>query len=345
MDYQAISLFLLIFFSFVFLYFDFVYQKISNKLFIIWIIFFIILAYLSWFFHDYLLVFIFRTIILFIIFYFLYLQWRIAWWDFKLYFILSGFLILFLYNNWNIKINWLYFDMYVIIYSLVAGFSYLILRYIFLWIKKWFKFQIDPTIKIKLSNDRKDALLHFTLLTRSVIYVLLFYIITKFSTSNQIIAFTIIVLEFVFIGYLFNFLREKIFLKFDWFIRKKEIKWFSIIFFILTAIYLFYLKHYSLIFLLILFTFIEYIISVLQLNFDTKIKKVEDLKQDEILSIRNFPIHISKEMSLLEEIELDDDILKYLKDNNIKNVEIIEQIPYWIFLVFGIIYFLYKALF
>jgi hypothetical protein len=182
MDWHIISLFFLVLFSFVFLYLDFRYQKIPNIISFVWIFIFITLAFLSWFFSLYWWEFLIRTIILFVVFYFLYLQDRLAWWDFKLYFVLTGFLLIFLYTLWNVKINWLYFDMYIVFYSLVVGFIFLVLRYIFLYVKNWFKFKIDEIIKIKLSNDRKDAVLHFILLTRSLVYTIFYLFLEKYNS-------------------------------------------------------------------------------------------------------------------------------------------------------------------
>jgi hypothetical protein len=84
--------------------------------------------------------------------------------------------------------------------------------------------------------------------------------------------------EFTFLGWFLTWLKEILFKYFDWFLRKKEVKYFSILFFIFTAFYLLYLHHFSLVLLLILFTFLEYILATLQLNFDTKIVPVEKLE-------------------------------------------------------------------
>lgn len=339
-DYSNISLFFLIFFSFVFFYLDLKYQKIPNIVSFLGIILFIIIWFLSGFFEVEWLFFIFRTIILSLVFYFFYLQWRLAWWDFKLYFVITGFLLTFLYTQKNIIINWWYFDMYIIFYSLLVGFIYLLLRYIFLYIKWWFKLNIDPMIKIKLSNDRKDAILHFILFSRSLIYFIFYYFLENNISNSSILFFIIIILEFTFMWWFLTFLKEKVFLYLDWFVRKKEVKWFSIIFYLFSAFVFIYLKYYVLVFLLIIFTFLDYILAVLQLNFDTKIVNTKDLTWNEKLSIRNFPIKISKFFDLNQEIEIDEETYKYIKNKD--RVEIITEVSYGIFLIIWIYIFLYN---
>jgi hypothetical protein len=36
---------------------------------------------------------------------------------------------------------------------------------------------------------------------------------------------------------------------------------------------------------------------------------------------------------LADEIDIDEDVVKYIKENKLKNVEIITQVPYGVFLV------------
>ena len=340
MNYHLISLFFLIFFSIVFLYLDWKYQKIPNIISFFWIVFFLIFSFLSWFLQDYWLVFLFRTIILFFVFYFLYLQWRVAGGDFKLYFVISGFLLLFLYTTDSLKINWYYFDITIIFYSLVVGFFYLILRYLFLFVKKWFKLDIDPSIRYKISADRKDAILHFNIFIRSLIYAIFFIILEKYSHYSMQIYVFIVILEFTFMWITIAYIKDKVFSKLDWFVRKKEMKFIFLLVFFFISIYLIYLKYYSLVFLFIIFTFLEYILAVLQLNFDTKIVDVSNLKWNEKLSIRNFPINITKNFDLTNEIEIDEQTYEYIK--NKKNVEIVTEVSYWIFLILWIYLFLYN---
>jgi hypothetical protein len=38
-------------------------------------------------------------------------------------------------------------------------------------------------------------------------------------------------------------------------------------------------------------------------------------------------------LNLADEIDIDEDIIKYIQENKIKNVEIITQVPYGVFLV------------
>jgi len=340
-NYHILSLFFLIFFSFVFLYSDIKYKKIPNIVSLFGIIIFIVLAYFSGFFEYNFINFILRTIILFFIFYFLYLQWRVAGWDFKLYFIVTGFLMIFIGTVWNLKINWLYFDIYIISYSLFVGFMYLILRYFYLYVKWWLKLKVDEVIKIKLSNDRKDAILHFNIFIRSLVYSIFYIFLEKKIIASNTLLIMLILFEFTFIWLFLTWLKDTAFKYLDWFIRKKEVKFFCIFFFILVAIYLFYLKYFALVLLLVIFTFLDYIVAILQLNFDTKIIPIEKIKWDEKLSIRNFPISITKELTLSDEIELDENIIDYIQKNNYKYLEVITEVPYGVFLILWLFLYLY----
>ncbi len=340
-------LFCLIIFSILILYLDLKYKKVPNNIAFVSIFIVIFLGFYLGFIQKYLIEFIVRFLILLIVFYFLYLQWRVAGGDFKIYIIFSTLAMYFVYVVWNYKINWLYFDLYLIIYSLIIWFIYLFFRYIVLFLYNLVKRErliLDDMIKIKFWYDFKDAYLHYQILVRILFYVLFVFLAKKFFENNTIISFLIIIFEFLFFWYFFYFLKNKIYIPLRRFFRKKQFKWLVYFAILLFCYYSFKNWYYSLVLLVFLFSFAEYIVSFFQINFDAYIKPVEEVNFWEKLSFRNFWIDFYK-WSLLEEIEVNKKVKERLIRNWKKYVELIDSLPYWVFIIFWVWYFVIKFLF
>lgn len=347
MQEASIILVLLFLSSLVFFYFDFRYKKVPNIVSLILLILVIwVWIYIN-FFNFYLYEFVLRGLILFLIFYFLYIQGRVAWWDFKIYFVLSTLVMYLVFLTWEYKINWFYFDFYLIMYSLVGWFLYLMIRYIFLFFLKIIKKQkihVDDLIKFKFYLDFKDWFLHFQIFFRILFYVFFIIFVRWLKESNIILYFFVIVFEFLFMWYVFTYLKFYLYLPFRWFFRKKEFKFFVYFVIFVFTIFSFERGYFSLILLVFVFSVIEYIVSILQLNFDVLVKDIDKTKDGEKLSFRNFWIDVYSQ-SLLEEIEMNPEVRKYLKNKWLKYVEIINPIPYWIFIILWVWYFIIKFLF
>jgi len=333
---NLLSILFLIFFTIVFSYFDLKYKKIPNIFFFIWLV---ILLIFMFFFKEYWLEFFIRTFMIFFVFYFLWIQDRVAWWDFKLYFILTSFLAIFILSYWWFKIHWLYYDISIIIYSLIVWFVYLIFRYFFIYLSNLFtrrrNLYIDDFIKYKFMVDYKDAYIHFSIFIRILVYSILTYISFLFKTDYVYLSIFIIIIEFVFMWWFIIFLKDTIYIPFIHIIRKKQFKYSVWFIFCGLSLFSIYYKTFFLIFFS-LFWFLDYIIIILQLNFDTKIEDIKNLKWKEKISIRSFEVDFDK-LDLLEEY-IYDEVKEHLK--NTSKVEIITEIPYGIFIVFGIIWFI-----
>jgi len=96
--------------------------------------------------------------------------------------------------------------------------------------------------------------------------------------------------------------------------------------------------------LVVIFSIVEYFIPILQINFDAKIKNVSDLKSWDKLSFRNFKFNLY-DWNLLDEVEVDEKIKAILLKQNSKYVEVFETVPFGLFIIIWIWYFVIKFLF
>lgn len=305
----------LIFWLFFAIY-DYKYNKIKNIHILIWLVVFLWLFMFQWSIFDLNLLkeYFIRLFFIFVLWYLFRIMKLIGWWDFKIYLVLSNFIILYL-------ISWEGFDFQtmdskIFIMLFLGWWLFVFVRYILMSL--FLGLKIEPLIVFDVKKNIKN----FWYVLYVWVYWIIFNLLYIIFSSHQFIYIYIFVIMFL-IAAMSIWYISSIVNRFNNTFRifaSIALLFISVILNISSwTIYLLFTP----IFILIL-NFLYYIFLI---NFDSEVIGTDELKKWDVLSFRSIEM-IEWSFLWLTELKVDEEKIQEIKDKNIKDIEIIKQIPF-----------------
>lgn len=305
----------LIFWLFFAIY-DYKYNKIKNIYILIWLILFVLLLIYQWLFLDFWFLkdYFIRLFFIFVLWYLFWKMKLIGWWDFKIYLVLSNFIILYLMsiNGYDFQTM----DAKIFIMLFLWWWIFVFVRYILMSLFMGLK--IEPLIIFDVKKNIKN----FWYVLYAWVYWIVFNLLYIYFSSHHFIYIYIFVIIFLiaamsiwYITSIVNRLNNivRIF-------ASIALLFISVILNISSwTIYLLFTP----IFILIL-NFLYYVFLI---NFDSEVIGTDELKKGDVLSFRSIEM-VEWSFLWLTELKIDEEKIQDIKDKNIKDIEIVKQIPF-----------------